>query len=294
MKMSSWRYILPEPFIALRRNAWMSVAALITMVISLFLCGIFWMLVLNIDNMVNVVESDIQIVAYVKSDVTADRYPAIKTMLEGVPDVLSVTFVSKEDSLAQMGKRFGNTSLLAALDGVNPLPDAFEIKTADPQKVAEVAAALAKMDQFEQVRYGQGTVEDLLSFTSLLRNMGLAIMTLLGVAAVVLIMMTIRLTVYSRRKEIELMKYTGATNWFIRWPFILEGAILGFLGGVVALICLLLSYDKMIAYASARITFVPFLSAASVALPLTEGLLLAGLFLGVVGGVVGVMRFLKV
>ena len=295
MKLSSWRYILPEPFISLKRNGWMSFAAVITMVISLFLCGIFWLLVMNIDNMAYDVESDIEIMAYLDDTVTEDRFTGIADLVKTFDHVESVTLVSKEEGLAEMAQKLGDVdTVYAALDGENPLPNAFRIRATEAQYVVDVAQHLSGMDQFEEINYGQGTVEDLLNFTGILRNAGFAIMALLGVAAVVLIMMTIRLTVYSRRKEIELMKYIGATNWFIRWPFILEGAILGLIGALIAFLCLVVSYDHIVAYAASKISFVSFLSLSTVLGPLAVGLLGAGILLGILGSVVGVIRFLKV
>lgn len=293
MKIESMRYIVPDAFHSLVRNGWMSFAAVTTMAITLFLCGVFGLLLFNVNYAAGTLESDVEIAVFLEDTVTGDALTQMKTTLEALPGVLEVTAVTKEDAMTFMVERYGQ-SLFSALGGVNPFPDCYSVKAETPEQIDGLATKIAGMEGVLKVNYGKETVDKLFAFTDVVRTIGLGVMILLAVGAAVLVSMTIRLTVYARRKEVQLMKYVGATDWFIRWPFIIEGALLGVFGAIIAVVVLFFSYGKVSAYLEGAIGFFPTAAVSGVLPMLFLYLILGGAVLGVVGSVFSLIRFLKV
>ena len=150
------------------------------------------------------------------------------------------------------------------------------------------------MDGVQEAKYGQDVIEHLFAITRLIRIFGLVLMVLLAGATLFIISNTIRLTVFARRKEIAIMKYVGATDWFIRWPFLLEGMVLGFVGGVIAAVALRSFYAAMAAKITDTLTFFPLMPQYPSMNYITVALLLAGMAIGALGSALSLKRFLKV
>ncbi|MDO4732106.1 MAG: permease-like cell division protein FtsX [Bacillota bacterium] len=294
MKLSSFRYIAPQCFKSMCHNGWMTAAAIITITISLFLCAFFWLLLLNVNANATDVEEDVRILAYVDFDVVPAERNEIEQTLGWIPGVENVLFVPKEQGINTLEERYGDQDLVESLGGVNPLPDMFSITAADTKQVSSIAEEVSRIEGIYEVRYGEGTVEKLLSLTDSLRKFGIVIMALLALCAVVLIAMAIRLTVQTRKKEIMVMKWVGATDAFIRWPFIMEGMILGLVGAGLALGLLLLLYSRVEIYASINLGFLNVLPLAEIWLSATGFTLGAGFLLGLIGSLFPVARFLDV
>lgn len=295
MKFSSFRYIIPQALSSLKVNGWMTFAAIITITISLFLCSLFWLIIVNLDANATEVESQVEIVAYILDSVDDVEYDAIESSIKGIEGVKETTFVSKEDGLDTMSETFGeNSDLVAALDGSNPLPDSFSVKAQNPEQVAIIADSIEQMEQIESVRYGQGSVEKLFSLTDTLRKASVAIMILLGIGSIVLVAMAIRLTVYARRKEVMVMKWVGATNAFIRWPFLIEGLLLGLFGAVIASVGAMVAYTFSVDYLSSAVSFLTFIEPAKLWFQVVGVTIVAGIVMGIFGSLISVARFLDV
>jgi len=295
MKFSSLRYVAPEAILSMKRNSWMSLVAIVTVAITLFLCGVFWLLVLNIDANATMLENTVEIKAFVKDGSTDEQLQEIEEQIKGISGVSSVTFISKEDGLASMATRFGDDKrLLAALDDENPLPDAYTIKAVNPEDVSVISKAVEKIDRIVSVRYGQGSVDNLFALLKWVRALGLGIMALLCVSAVVLIAMNIRMTVIARREEIMVMKYVGASNAFVRWPFLLEGIIIGLLGSLIAFGCLYFTYGNVIGYMMQNLLFLTYVNIDTVIFEVACVMLGLGIGLGALGSTISLRRFLRV
>ena len=294
MKFSSFRYIGPQCFKSMRYNGWMTLATLITITIAMFLFGFFCAILVNVQANLDSVEQDVRILVYVDYSATAQDQEALRKELGWINGVQSVEFVSKEDALRDMEERYGDEDLLESLGGVNPLPDMFSLTASEPSLVDSIAEAAGKMDNVFEVRYGEETVSQLFSFTSTLKKFGFIVMGLLAVCAVVLISLAIRLTIQNRKKEIMVMKWVGATESFIRWPFLLEGMILGFGGSLLALALLLALYDRAAVYVGMNVGFLEILPLSQVWLPATAVMLLSGLLLGIIGSMLPLARFMDV
>ncbi len=273
----------------------MTFAAIFTIAISLFLCVMFWLLIINLDANATVIESEVEIIGYISDDIPEGDYYLIENALKSLPGCASVGYISKEEGLRRLAPRFGGEEeLLASLGGVNPLPSSYYIKALTPGDVAPLAKMMEGVAGITSVRYGQGTVDKLFAFTDIVRKAGLGIMLLLGFAAIMLVAMTIRITVYARRKEIMVMKWVGATNWFIRWPFLLEGIILGLAGSIAAVVLALVAYNNAFAYIGGIVPFLTFLETAAICRAVALYSIIGGILMGAVGSIVSMARFLNV
>ncbi|MDH7577960.1 MAG: permease-like cell division protein FtsX [Bacillota bacterium] len=288
-------YIIQEAFRSLRRNGWLNFAAAGTTAVSLFVLGISILLVVNTNYISKTVESNVEIMVYLEEGLKEEGARALRTQIVQIPGVKETRYISREEALASLERQFGKGSRLReSLGGTNPLPDAYKVRTDEPRRVIAVANAINQLAGVEKVRYGQEVVEKLFQLTAWVRRVSIAIMGLLGLCAIFLIATTIRLTMYARRREISIMKYVGATDWFVRWPFLLEGVILGGAGALTAIGILYFSYGTLVSKIQAALTFLPLVKEGSLLLQLFEGLLTAGIGLGLIGSYISVHRYLRV
>lgn len=295
MKIRTAEYFLKEALSSLRHNGLMSVASISTVALSLLILGMFLILVLNLNNMASALESQVEISVYLKDDLSDQKNREIGTYLTKLPGVTQVNFISKEEALAKFKTRLGEQqSLLTALGDANPLPNAFEVKVDRPEQVKPVAEEAQKLEGVENARFGQEVVENLFKLTRLVRIMGLILIAFLSLAALFIISNTIRITVFARRKEIGIMKYVGATDWFIRWPFFLEGMILGFCGAFISVLLLMESYNLLLESIYQSLTFLPLIPRYPFIWQISAFLLVLGTTIGALGSTISLKRFLKV
>ena len=295
MKMRTSEYFVQEVFRSLRRNNWMSFASIGTVAVSLFVLGVFLLLVLNMNRMASSLESQVQITVYLQDNLKEADRKDIASDIQALQGIESIRYVDKDEAKKRLEERLGEQKyLLDALGDKNPLPNSYEVVVKSPDLVETAATAIARMDGVEEARYGQDVIEHLFAMTRLIRIFGLVLMVLLAGATLFIISNTIRLTVFARRKEIAIMKYVGATDWFIRWPFLLEGMVLGFIGGIIASIALRSFYAAMAAKITDTLTFFPLLPQYPYMNYITVALLLAGMGIGALGSAVSLKRFLKV
>ena len=279
---------------SMKRNKVMCIASIAT-VVSLLILGCAWLLVLNSQHLANVMESELEINAYIKEDVTREDALNLRRKFEAIGGVAQVTFVSKEEGLKGLQERFGeDTSILDALGGNNPLPDMYRLKAKIAEDVPRIAGEVEEIPEVENVRYGQGLVERLLALTNWMRTVGVVIVVVIGLAAIFLIATSIRITVFARRREIGIMKLVGATDWYIRWPFFLEGMMVGLVGAVLAVLALHVFYANLVQNVVLTLNFLPILRDTNIILNVYKWLLLIGTFLGAVGSAISLRRFLKV
>ena len=296
MRISTLGYYFRETFSSLVRNSWLSLASMGTVTISLLILGSSLLLILNANQLAGSVESTVEISVFLKNSVSYTRVNEIEKEIESLPSVTNAQFISKEQALEDMKKNLKDKADI--LDGLedknNPLPDGFKVKTRYASQVAGVSIALEKIPGVDQVRYGQGVVEKLLAVTKWVRFAGLITMGLLSGASIFLIATTIRLSVYARRKEIGIMKVLGATNWFVRFPFVMEGIVLGLLGAGLALTALHFVYYELVKQMQITLPFIRLVTDKQQILPYMGSLLGLGLVIGAIGSMISMRKFLKV
>lgn len=295
MKLSSMQYAIRDAFRSMKRNKVMSVASIVTVAISLLILGCAWLLVLNSHYLVGVMESELEINAYLNKIVTREEALNLRRQFEAIDGVEQVTFVSKEEGLKGIQERFGEGfNILEVMGEKNPLPDMYRLKAKVAEEVPQIAEKVNKISQVESVRYGQGTVEKLLAFTRWARTLGVTVVIAVGLAAIFLIATTIKLTVFTRRREISIKKLVGATNWYIRWPFFLEGMMIGFVGAALAVLALHFFYSQLVQNIMLTVNFLPVLRDTTSIYNVYKNLLIIGTLLGAVGSAISLRRFLKV
>lgn len=294
MKISTGEYIIRETMISLKRNSWMSFASIGTVAVSLFVFGMFLILVMNMNRMTESLESQVEISVYVKDEVNESGVRTLEERITAMQGIESVKFVGREKALERFRERLGDQQfLLDALGEANPLPNSFEVRVIRPDMVRTAAEAIAELPGVETAKYGQDVVEHLFDITRLVRLFGLALMFVLALATLFIISNTIRLTVFARRKEVAIMKYVGATDWFIRWPFLLEGIVLGCLGGIVAALVLRGVYRVIAAKIYDTLMFFPLIPENPFLHYVTAAILLCGMGIGALGSTISLKKFLK-
>ncbi|HCP15158.1 MAG TPA: cell division protein FtsX [Peptococcaceae bacterium] len=295
MRLSSLGYVARDGFRNIWRNKIMSIASISTVAISLFLLGCVWLFVANVNNMVFNVESELEINAYVEQDLPRETAQALASEIGAYDGVASVEFIPKEEGILMLENRFGTEADLAGTVGENnPLPDMIQLKATNPDLVPVLAEKLTAMEGIDQVRYGQGMVEKLLKTADWLERAGFIGLICISIAAIFLISTSIRVTVFARRDEITIMRLVGATNWYIRWPFLIEGMLTGFFGALLAVAILVLGYNKLVISLMTNMSFIPIMTDQATLLLLGRNILLYGAGLGIVGSFLSVFRYLRV
>ena len=298
--MGKISFFFKEAFGSLRRNYFMTIAALVTVFLSIVVLGGVLVFVFTTDALLQGVEQKVEITVFLKTnpDPTQDEIDAMSAAIyPGWKDVVrSCTYVTKEEALQRVRDWFKDKpEVLENLTG-NPLPASFEIALIDPQSVNMVAERIKS--QFEplidDVRFGEEYTEALFGFTNKARVFLLIFIVLLGIVAILLISNTIRLSIFARKREVEIMKLVGATNWFIRWPFVIEGVTVGLFGALAAAAVVLVLNHYLAGWVRGAIPFIALPLDAVPFVLVTVVLLGVGVVIGALGSAIGLRRFLKV
>lgn len=283
-----------ESFKSLGRNGWMTFASVSAVTVTLLLVGVFFVLLMNMNNIATNIEKDVEVRVHLDVTAMEDDILAVEEQLKAMPEVSDVTFSSKEEELVIINESLGNAFTLFEQD--NPLRDVYIVKTKTPEDVIAVAKKAEELNYVESVKYGQGYVEKLFEIVDISRNIGLVLIIGLLFTAMFLISNTIKITIVARKSEIEIMRLVGATNSFIRWPFFLEGLWLGILGAIIPIILISTTYYQLYEYATPKmnIQFFELLSFNPFVYQVSGILILMGALIGVWGSMMSVRKFLKI
>ncbi len=293
-------FTLRESLRSLRRNAAPSFAALATILLTMLVIGVFIPIVQATTGAANQVRGRVLVDVYLKTSATRTDVARVQQLLRGTPGVKSVEYVSKAQALAQ--QRATDPQAFALL-GTNPLPDTFRITPSDPSNVLALKAALAPTSSagvatpldrsIDEVKDQKADTTKILEVTRFVKLMAASLAILLVLASIFLIANTIRLSLYARRREIEVMKLVGATDWFIRWPFVIEGIVVGAVGTALAIVVLAIAKLALIDPLAKDFTLI--------ATPKTIGfgalvaiMLAAGVSISALGSGLSLRRFLRV
>lgn len=315
MAPSNLGYSIKEANSHFFRNLTTSLGAVITIFLSLFIIGLFIVGSAMVNSAIGTVEQEVTINAFISDDATDEQIEAFKTELESWDNVKSVTFKTKEDALADYKSKVSNNAdaTMSALDGENPLPRSFVIEMDDPSQVADTAEKIKESDSFreivddadasvddkdtdvdESVLYGKEEVGRLFQVTNYIRIAAIVIVALLTFIAFIFINNTIRLSITARRREIAIMRLVGASNGFIRGPFITEGVIQAILGSLVAIGVLELIRNFGVPALQNSVKFLSFTLPLEMYLVTYAALLIVGIVIGLFGSAIAMRRYLKV
>jgi len=295
MSFSTKEYFVKETYKSIRRNGFMSFASISTVAVSLMVLGMFLLIFLNTNHLAQQLESQVQISVYMQDNATTQDNMNVEQAIKKLPGVKSVKFVHKTEAIKKFKERLGDQQqLLNSLGQENPFPNSFDVKVDTPEHIKEVSNQIGKLPKVETAKFGQEVVEHLFQLTKILRLGGVVLVIFLAMATLFIISNTIRLTVFARRKEVIIMRYVGATDWFIRWPFMLEGMTLGFLGAVIATLLINGTYSALLGKIHATLAFLPMLPTTPLLYYVTAFLLVAGTGIGALGSFISLRKFLKV
>jgi cell division transport system permease protein len=292
-------FFLREALRGLRRSSAPALAALLTVLLTALVLGVFIPIVQATTGTANEVRSRVVVDVYVAESATQKEIADLGRVIEGTANVKSVEFISKGEALARAQEKNPKAFREGAeLLGSNPLPSSFRVTPEDPDKLDAIVASLQPNGQpqlaaIDEVRNREDETKEILSATGLVKALTAGLAILLVVASIALIANTIRLSLFARRREVEVMKLVGATNWFIRWPFVIEGVIVGFLAGVLAVLLLTIAKETFIDPLSER--FALLAAPDTIDFPLLIALLLvACVAVSAIGSGITLRRFLKV
>ena len=250
--------------------------------------------------MLDQMEDSIGISVFLKGDLTSEDIENMKTTISGLDHVTNVTYISPADALDQLKEQWGaDEDIFIGLDDTNnPLSHSFQVELDQIESQDAVLAELQKIEGVDKVEYGQSLSEMLMSVSNVFQVAGILVMLVLGVISVMIIINTIRISVMNRRVEINIMKYVGATDWFIRWPFIIEGIIIGLIGAILPMLVGMPMYGKTVSLFYNHIPFVEnfvrFRVVGDVFSFVLPAALIFGILLGVVGSVTSIRKHLQV
>ena len=286
------------------RNGWMSVASITSIIVSLFILGVFIMLVVNINTFADDADSQVQISVYLESNVDNALRDKLIAEVKSMPEVSEVTLIPKSEGLKEFKEKLGvegKDLLEGYTDETNPIPDTFKIKLIEPTTAPFVASKITALNDnnpdkpIYKVNYGKGTTEKLFKITRGIRNIGFIFVAGLALMAMFLISNTIRVTILARRREIGIMKLVGATNAFIRWPFFIEGALIGLIGSVITVGALIFGYQELERAVAADMTLAfRLVPIKQIALQISGLLIGLGLLIGIWGSLMSIRKSLKV
>ena len=292
---SSLSYFWGETFRSLFRNRFMAIASVLTVTLSMFILGVFLSAVLNINHMASYLENQVEMTVYLKDGLTTDQVMGIGKYLKAQPGMKEIKFTNKDQAMKDFRERMGDQQgLLDAING-NPLPASYQMSFQTPEQLKTAAEVVAKYQGVETVQYGKDIIEQLYKVAQIIRLSGIVLIIFLAGAELFIISNTSRLTVFARRREIQIMKYVGASNGFIRWPFLFEGMVIGFLGSGFASLILWEGYKTVVSeMAAAGLVFIPMIPLWPFMGYTTLIILAAGIVIGVMGSAISLRKYMKV
>jgi cell division transport system permease protein len=289
LKIRTAGYFFKEASKGLTRNGLMSLAAVITISLSLIILGCFYIVVTNFNHFAEMAKGVLELRVYLKDGVDPGPIQAQIVELDGVKNV---RYVSREAGAKWLEKSLGVKDLFVTSD--NPLPDMINIKMKDDVKVKRLVSQINQIQGVDEVEYGKTFVEAMLIVIRIIWVLGFSLVMVIGIVVLYIITNTIRLTVFARRKEIEIMKLVGATDWFIRWPFMLEGIILGLSGALISAIILSKGYHFLFKYIHQLAPFIPLLREAIISQKMFLLISAVGFAFGAIGSMMSIKKFLRV
>lgn len=302
MKIETMLRHLREAYRGVRRNTWMSFAAVGSVSVTLLMFGIFLLTAFNIRFVASELDKQVAIKVSLNPALTNQQQQALEKEIKAMPDVKSATFISKEDGLKELREQWGKDDgpdVFEGMDkdGENPLPDMIHVQPKDPQQTIALAKKFEKMGSgISKVDHAHSVTKQILGVSKWLQNVVLTFGLGLGVLAAFVISNTIKLTILARRREIEIQRLVGASNWFIRWPFVCEGTFIGLGGAIVPAILVLVLYQGILVVSgasdqSAALKLIPM---STVVFSVGGSIFLLGAVIGVGGSIISIHRFLKI
>lgn len=283
-----------EALLSFRRSTLMSMATILSITTILIIVGVFLLISINSSLFLKNIESQLEIIVYLEDNISQAEINNLKSNIASIDGIKEVKYVSKEEAYQRLLKDLGEQKDILSAIEKNPLPASLEIQVKDPKVIEQIANRIAEFKKVEEVEYGREIAEKLLNFTYVFRRAGMLVLALLVFASILIISNIIKITVYARRNEIEIMSLSGATSWFIKWPFIIEGFLQGFISSLFSIIILYYFYIFAVDKVHQAIPFLPLVVDNMDLLPIGISIVLLGSLVGILGSMFSVGKYLNV
>lgn len=296
MKINTITYYIQDAFKSLKRNKTISIASVITVLITFFVLGIFLLVANNINQGIESVQNKVEIKVFLKDDIKLIEQREIEIKLREIEGVKEVTYASKEDEFNNFQKTINENDGL--LQGYtlqnNPFSASFTVKLDSPEYASNVTKGIKDFEGVEEIGDQQELVDKIIGVVKGIKVVGAVLFVILVGVSIFLIMNTTKLTVYSRRREVGIMKFVGATDWFIRWPFVIEGMVIGFSGATLACGVLFFAYRGIFTWIASQLVFVSLVPVTYVLTSLSWQFMVGGIIVGGIASVIALRKFLVV
>ncbi len=299
MRYNSFGYLISEGFKSVFKQKKMTSASIIIMCATMFMFGVFYLLGENVNYVMRQVESQQGMRVIIKDDASESEIDDLKNKIQQIENVSTVKFYSKEDALASMKSILGeHQDLIVGYDEDNPFPASYFVTLTDLSKNKEVQDQILKLDPVEEISTDNDTIANLSRVAKSIQNITLVLLTLLIIISIFIISYTIKLTVYARRREISIMKYVGATNSFIRGPFIVEGIIIGIISAFITIGIVAITYEatlsKILESSVMKSLSISLFGFTDLFIKVLIVYLILGTGIGVLGSTISMRKYLKV
>lgn len=296
MKINTIKYSLIDALRSLRRNKTLSLASIITVSLTLLMFGIFLLTMLNANEVVKSVESKLEVSVFLKDSIKTEEKAKIQQELQGIEGIVEIKYITKAEALEKWKEQLGkdNQDLVRGFDEKNPLPESYAVKVKNSDIIANVVTKTQNLSGIERVVANEDLVNRISSITKGVKWTGIASLIILIPVCLLLIGNTIKLAVYSRRREVNIMKFVGATDWFIRRPFIIEGVIIGLLGSLVSGLLLYYAYGVVYSKLTSNIIMLNLITPSYFLMNVLWMFVLSGILIGGLGSILSIRKFLKV
>lgn len=298
MKHSIIGYLLREGFRNVFHNKKSSGASLAIMCATMLIFGIFFMIIENINSAVKTIELQQGMQVFIQKEATDEQISQVGEQIKAINGVNTIKFVSKEDALNYNREKLGNPALFVGYDEENPFKASYLVTLTDLKLSSEVQENIYKLDNIASITSQDNTINNLVKIANGIKIVSIVVLSLLVIISIFIIANTIKLTVHARRKEISIMKYVGATDNFIRWPFIIEGIIIGIIAAIISLAVLGVAYNIIISKLADTTVLakigMSLLSFADISTLLVIVYLVLGIGIGALGSTISMRKYLKV
>lgn len=293
MKLQAFKYYLKQGFKGVSQNRLMSIASIGTSVATLFILGVFIALSTNANYFTEQISRDCEMQVFIHEDATEEEYQAIGEQIKNISGVLGVEPYTKEQIFEEMRTKLKDKeSILDGLEQDNPFRDSFKVTLTDLNATQAVYDQVNAIEGVANITAFQEVAGILTNVTRTVKNVSFWVVIILCIIAAFIISNTIKLSVFARRKEINIMKYIGATDWFIRWPFVIEGILIGLYGAIISFVLIWIVYDRI--YASIQIGYFELLPFSAIMWVIIGAFVAVGTVIGAVGSIISIRKHLKV
>lgn len=296
MKINTINYFIVDALKSIKRNITVSFAAMLTVLVTFFVLGTFTLVGLNFNKTIEDVADKIEIKVYLQDDIKLVNQREVEIKLAEQEGVKAVTYESKDEAFTKLKKDLeGNSGMLEgySLEN-NPLASSYIVTLEDASYAGDVSKAVEDMTGVESITNQQELIEKISNVVDFVQILGVVLFFVFIGVSIFLIMNTIKLAVYSRRREVGIMKFVGATDWFIRWPFVIEGMIIGAVGSLLATAILYFIYRGVFGFIASNLLIANLVPVSFILTTLLGGFLLGGILVGAIGSIAALRKFLVV